>query len=88
MENNRMEDMKMAEITVKQWNGFAASIPGFGHIRNEIPCQDASSAILSPRPAVIVCDGRGSARLSHFGARDAVKMFAGPAGKRVDLRLI
>ena len=88
MENNRMEDMKMAEITVKQWNGFAASIPGFGHIRNEIPCQDASSAILSPRPAVIVCDGRGSARLSHFGARGAVKMFAGPAGKRVDLRLI
>ena len=76
MENNRIKDMKMAEIMEKQWNGFAASIPGFGHIRNEVPCQDASSVILSPRPAVIVCDGRGSARLSHFGARGAVKMFA------------
>ena len=76
MENNRMEDMEMEETMMKQWNGFAASIPGFGHIRNEVPCQDASSAILSPRPAVIVCDGRGSARLSHFGARGAVKMFA------------
>ena len=76
MENSRMEDMTMTEPVVKQWNGFAASIPGFGHIRNEVPCQDASSAILSPRPAVIVCDGRGSAKLSHFGARGAVKMFA------------
>ena len=76
MENNRMEDMEMEETMMKQWNGFAASIPGFGHIRNEVPCQDASSVILSPRPAVIVCDGRGSARLSHFGARGAVKMFA------------
>ena len=64
MENNRMEDMEMEETMMKQWNGFAASIPGFGHIRNEVPCQDASSAILSPRPAVIVCDGRGQLKYS------------------------
>lgn len=57
------------------WNGFAASIPGAGHIRYGIPCQDASSVILSPRPALIVCDGRGSASYSHFGANAAVKAF-------------
>ncbi|MBQ9338657.1 MAG: protein phosphatase 2C domain-containing protein [Lentisphaeria bacterium] len=60
----------------KRWNGFAASIPGFGHIRSEIPCQDASRVIQSPREGLIVCDGRGSASLSHFGAKGAVRAFA------------
>ncbi len=55
--------------------GFAASVPGAGHIRYATPCQDASGAILAPRPAAIVCDGRGSARLSHFGAQGAVRAF-------------
>ena len=57
------------------WNGFAASIPGGGHIRHGIPCQDASAVMTAPRPALIVCDGRGSASLSHFGAEGAVKAF-------------
>lgn len=57
------------------WSGFAASIPGGGHIRRGIPCQDASSVFTEPRPAAIVCDGRGSASLSHFGAQEAVKVF-------------
>ena len=57
------------------WCGHAASVPGNGHIRREIPCQDASGVWLSPRPCLIVCDGRGSARLSHLGARAAVKAF-------------
>ena len=55
--------------------GFAVSIPGNGHIRREIPCQDASGVWLTPRPCLIVCDGRGSARLSHLGARAAVRAF-------------
>ena len=55
--------------------GFAASVPGAGHIRYGTPCQDASGAILAPRPAAIVCDGRGSAKQSHFGAQGAVKAF-------------
>lgn len=58
-----------------RWTGFAASIPGDGHIRHGIPCQDASAVMTSPRPAVIVCDGRGSAKLSHFGAQGAVDAF-------------
>ena len=61
--------------TCPRWTGFAASIPGGGHIRRGIPCQDASAVMTSPRPAVIVCDGRGSAKLSHLGARGAVDAF-------------
>ncbi len=60
---------------MKQWFGHAVSVPGNGHIRREIPCQDASGVWLSPRPCLIVCDGRGSAKLSHLGARAAVKAF-------------
>ena len=57
------------------FRGLAVSVPGNGHIRREIPCQDASGAWPAPRPCLIVCDGRGSARYSHFGARAAVKAF-------------
>ncbi len=57
------------------WHGFSASIPGRGHIRRGIPCQDASLAVTTPRGAVLVCDGRGSAKLSHFGAARAVDAF-------------
>lgn len=55
--------------------GFAASVPGAGHIRYATPCQDASGIVLTPRPAAIVCDGRGSAKLSHLGAQGAVRAF-------------
>lgn len=57
------------------WNGHAVSVPGNGHIRREIPCQDASGVWLAPRPCLIVCDGRGSAKFSHLGAGAAVKAF-------------
>jgi hypothetical protein len=60
---------------MQAWDGHAVSVPGNGHIRREIPCQDASGVWLSPRPCLIVCDGRGSAKLSHLGARAAVKAF-------------
>lgn len=61
--------------SLNMWNGFAASVPGAGHIRYGIPCQDASDVILNDHPAIIVCDGRGSAKLSHFGANDAISAF-------------
>lgn len=61
--------------TFEHWNGHAASIPGAGHIRKGIPCQDASAVCMDKRPALIVCDGRGSASHSHFGAQGAVKAF-------------
>ena len=65
----------MNNTSERLWQGYAASIPGSGHIRRETPCQDASAVILTPRPALIVCDGRGSAKLSHLGAIKAVKAF-------------
>ena len=60
---------------MSDFRGFAVSVPGNGHIRREIPCQDASGVWLAQRPCMIVCDGRGSARYSHFGAQAAVKAF-------------
>ena len=65
----------MTDTTHPISRGFAASVPGAGHIRYATPCQDASGAVLAPRPAAIVCDGRGSAKLSHFGAQGAVHAF-------------
>ena len=53
----------------------AVSIPGNGHIRTERPCQDACGVWCDFRPCLIVCDGRGSAGHSHFGARAAVEAF-------------
>lgn len=70
-----MENSDSAIANASFWSGFAASIPGGGHIRRGIPCQDASLVFTEPRPAAIVCDGRGSASLSHFGAQEAVKAF-------------
>ena len=64
-----------ATVAPETWRGFAASIPGSGHIRCGIPCQDASLVLTSPRPALIVCDGRGSAAMSHFGSQGATAAF-------------
>ena len=65
----------MNKTLCDNWNGFSASIPGSGHIRRGLPCQDASDVVISPRPALIVCDGRGSASRSQDGAQAAVKTF-------------
>lgn len=56
-----------------KWSVVAGSVPGKKHIRNGIPCQDASLAGTYPRPFLAVCDGRGSSKMSHFGAEEAVK---------------
>lgn len=68
-------DTAVSAVSARNWRGFAASVPGVGHIRRGIPCQDASLVVVSPRPALIVCDGRGSAALSHLGAQGAVAAF-------------
>ena len=65
----------MNKTLCDNWTGFSASIPGSGHIRRGLPCQDASAALTVPRPALIVCDGRGSASFSQDGAQGAVKAF-------------
>lgn len=57
------------------WKGVGASVIGHDHLRREMPLQDASAAILVPRPAAVVCDGAGSALMSHDGAKAAVREF-------------
>lgn len=57
------------------WCGEAVSLIGQDHVRNEMPCQDASGFWDEPRPAGIVCDGVGSADHSEIGAKAAVAAF-------------
>lgn len=54
------------------WTALAADVCGRKHFRRGLPGQDAALAITSPRPFAVVCDGRGSAANSHWGARAAV----------------
>ena len=63
----------------------AVSIPGNGHIRTERPCQDACGVWCDHRPCLIVCDGRGSASHSHYGARAAVEAFRSQCAVMEDL---
>jgi hypothetical protein len=58
------------------WHAACATRIGAGHLRRELPCQDAARAGAAPRPHAIVCDGRGSAPRSHEGSRRAVAAFA------------
>ena len=58
-----------------EWKGLAVSVIGPEHVRREMPLQDASGVVFSPRPAAVVCDGAGSARFSHVGAEAAVREF-------------
>lgn len=57
------------------WRGMAASVPGNGHLRRELPCQDASAYIDFGHPALIALDGRGSSPLSQEGAAEGVALF-------------
>ena len=57
------------------WRGMAASVPGNGHLRRELPCQDASAYIDFGHPALIALDGRGSSPLSQEGSAEGVSLF-------------
>lgn len=46
---------------------------GYGHVDSGLPCQDACGADVDIRAHLVVCDGRGSARLSDQGAERAVE---------------
>lgn len=57
------------------WKALGASVVGNDHLRTGRPLQDASAAILMPRPAAVVCDGAGSAAHAEEGAQAAVQAF-------------
>ena len=52
------------------WIVAYASVIGNGHIQNNIPCQDncAHLKINDSWSVAVVCDGAGSAKLSHIGS--------------------
>jgi hypothetical protein len=56
------------------WTGASASVSGRKHLREGIPCQDASVVNDSPRPFLVVADGRGSAKHSEVGAQSACEV--------------
>jgi serine/threonine protein phosphatase PrpC len=52
------------------WKAASASVVGTGHERKGIVCQDAAAIeTRGATMAVCVCDGAGSARLAHLGAK-------------------
>lgn len=55
-----------------RWAKASCHVPGSGHLERSVPCQDRAGAWVSPRPCLIVLDGRGSASLSHLGAAAAL----------------
>jgi len=54
------------------WVKASCQVPGSGHLERDVPCQDMAGAWVSPRPCLIVLDGRGSASHSHLGAHAAI----------------
>ena len=52
------------------WAAADAAVVGVAHLRAAppTPCQDAALAEAGPRPIALVCDGAGSAPVSHLGA--------------------
>ncbi|WP_163671945.1 PP2C family serine/threonine-protein phosphatase [Adonisia turfae] len=81
-DTNRDLDNSNASLTVLSehneplnWKGAYAKTVGHSHLRVDppIPCQDAAISITSPRPALFVADGAGSAANSHFGANEVIR---------------
>jgi hypothetical protein len=59
----------MTELS--NWKIGGASVSGFSHIEEDIPCQDAHAYNIGEGGWLIaaLADGAGSARLSHIGAK-------------------
>jgi len=58
------------------YRAVAGAVVGRKHLRAGVPCQDAAIAESSPRPFLIVADGRGSAEYAHIGARESCSAIA------------
>lgn len=57
----------------EMWKSFFHSEVGWSHVKRNLPCQDFCFASSTPFPYLIVCDGAGSAPLSHFGSKAIVE---------------
>ncbi len=54
------------------WLVLEESVVGLAHRTKNLPCQDASQAVLLPHIALVVADGAGSSAVSEIGAQAVV----------------
>ncbi len=72
-----MSEEECQSPRLSRWLGAAASARGRGHVSKDLPCQDASLAVVDDGVAmVITSDGAGSAGFSDQGAEIAVRCTA------------
>ncbi len=56
------------------WNAAGYRVTGYGHIKNQKPCQDAGAYFIAPNGGtVFVADGLGSKTHSEIGSHLAIK---------------
>lgn len=61
------------------WRSVCCAAQGSGHRKSGVPCQDKTFRLDKNGVHIIVLsDGAGSARLSHFGAERVVRAAAEP----------
>ena len=69
-------------ITRNSWKAVSASEVGLSHVRNDVPCQDASKHVVDSETLIAcVADGAGSADRSDEGSRRAVDEFVAVSEK-------
>lgn len=67
------------------WHFIHYATQGRSHIKNNIPCQDKTYVLQKHNVSVIaLSDGAGSARLSHFGAKESVYVISHHIAKHFD----
>lgn len=73
VEDNTPKEVIKHYLKVNEQRGeiFAESTVGIQHrqAKERLPCQDAATATIQPRPILIVCDGAGSAAVSDLGSQ-------------------
>lgn len=76
MSDSSSPERSMNRPIVRDWRAAAAVSTGARHLARGAPCQDAAAAKVTPRPFVIVCDGKGSSDISQEGSVAAVTRFS------------
>lgn len=67
------------------WHFIHYAVQGRSHVKNNIPCQDKTYVLHKHNVSVIaLSDGAGSAKLSHFGAKESVYFISNHFAKYFD----
>ena len=67
------------------WKIIKCAVAGQAHAKSNTPCQDKVCSLVRGEVCVLaLCDGAGSARLSHFGARAAASRVCALLSKKFD----